>query len=168
MMTLMDRKTYPAPWGISLRVVSSLCVAAALLVNLLPFFAPAAGRAALALVGWGMLALLLGAMLFVVRGYTIEPDALAIRRLLWTTRVPRAGLQSVIFTPGAMRRSLRWCGNGGMFSITGWYRSRALGNYRAFVTDLNQTVVLRWATRTVVVSPENPEAFAAELSHRKS
>jgi hypothetical protein len=126
MMTLMDRKTYPAPWGISLRVVSSLCVAAALLVNLLPFFAPAAGRAALALVGWGMLALLLGAMLFVVRGYTIEPDALAIRRLLWTTRVPRAGLQSVIFTPGAMRRSLRWCGNGGMFSITGWYRSRAL------------------------------------------
>jgi hypothetical protein len=163
----MNSKTYHAPWGISLRLVSALCVAAGLLANLLPWFAPAAGRWALALVGGGMLALLLGATLFVVRGYTLEPDALAIRRLLWTTRVPRAGLQSATFTPGAMRRSLRF-GNGGMFSITGWYHSRALGNYRAFVTDLNRTVVLRFATRTVVVSPENPEAFAAELSNRKS
>jgi hypothetical protein len=149
-------------------VVSSLCVAVGLLVNALPFFAPVAGRAALALVGLGMLVLLLGAALFIVRGYTIEPDALAIRRLLWTSRVSLVGLQSAIFTPGAMRRSLRWCGNGGMFSITGWYRSRALGHYQAFVTDQNQTVVLRFATRTVVVSPENPEAFAAEFSNRKS
>jgi hypothetical protein len=152
----------------TLRVISSLCVAAGLLVNVLPFFAPPSGRVALALVGWGMLALLLGAALFVVRGYTIEPDVLAIRRLLWTSHVSLVGLQSAMFTPGAMRRSLRWCGNGGMFSITGWYRSRALGHYQAFVTDLNQTVVLRFATRTVVVSPENPEAFAAEFSNRKS
>jgi hypothetical protein len=152
----------------TLRVISSLCVAAGLLVNVLPFFAPPSGRVALALVGWGMLALLLGAALFVVRGYTIEPDVLAIRRLLWTSHVSLVGLQSAMFTPGAMRRSLRWCGNGGMFSITGWYRSRALGHYQAFVTDQNQTVVLRFATRTVVVSPENPEAFAAEFSNRKS
>jgi hypothetical protein len=51
-----------------------------------------------------------------------------------------------------------------MFSITGLFRNRALGNYRAFVTDLTQTVVLRFPKRTVVVSPQNPERFVADIS----
>ena len=160
----MNDKTYLAPWGISLRVVSSLCVAAGVFINALPFFARAAVRPSLELSGLGILLLLLVALLFVVRGYTIETDALIIRRLLWTTRVPLIGLQSATFTPGAMRRSLRLCGNGGMFSITGWYRSRTLGYYRAFVTELNHTVVLRFANKTIVVSPDKTELFVAEIS----
>lgn len=63
-----------------------------------------------------------------------------------------------------MRGSRRICGNGGMFSITGWYRNRALGTYRAFVTNLKDTVVLRFPARTIVISPENPERFVAEIS----
>ncbi len=65
-----------------------------------------------------------------------------------------------------MRTCLRTCGNGGMFSFTGWYWSRPLGHFRAFVTDLNRTVVLRFADRTLVVSPEHPEEFVREISHR--
>jgi hypothetical protein len=164
----MNPKTYLAPWGTSLVVVSSLCVAAGLIINALPFFAHAAIRQPLELSGLALLLILLSATLFIVRSYTIEPDTLAIRRLLWTTRVPLAGLQSAAFTPTAMRRSLRLFGNGGMFSITGWYRNGALGTYRAFVTDLNKTVVLKFAAKTIVISPENPEAFVADISHRKS
>jgi hypothetical protein len=104
------------------------------------------------------------ASLFVVRSYAIEFNELLIRRLLWTTRLPLAGLQSAEAVPDAMRGSLRLFGNGGMFSITGLFRNRALGNYRAFVTDLKKTVVLRFPKRTVVVSPENPEQFVAEIS----
>jgi len=110
------------------------------------------------------LLILPGAALFAIRGYAIEPNALAIRRLLWTTRLPLSGLQSAEAVPNVMRGSLRLFGNGGMFSITGLYRNRALGNYRAFVTDLKKTVVLRFPKRTVVVSPENPEQFVAEIS----
>jgi hypothetical protein len=33
-----------------------------------------------------------------------------------------------------MNKSLRACGNGGGFSFTGWYWSKSLGSYRAFVT----------------------------------
>lgn len=110
------------------------------------------------------LLILPGAALFIIRGYEIEPNVLAIRRLLWTTRLSLSGLQSATAEPNAMRGSLRLCGNGGLFSITGWYRNRALGNYRAFVTHLKKTVVLRFANRTVVVSPEKPEQFAAEIS----
>ena len=109
------------------------------------------------------LLLVLGAALFVIRSYTIEPNALAIQRLFWTTRLPLSGLQSAEVIPSAMSRSLRLCGNGGLFSFTGWYRSRTLGKYRAFVTDLTQTVVLRFPQRTIVVSPEKPEQFVAEI-----
>ena len=63
-----------------------------------------------------------------------------------------------------MRGSLRLFGNGGIFSITGLFRNRALGNYRAFVTDLKRTVVLRFPERIIVVSPECPEKFVAEIS----
>jgi hypothetical protein len=64
----------------------------------------------------------------------------------------------------AMKGSLRTCGNGGVFSFTGWYWSQSLGFYRAFVMDLNRTVVLRFGRRTVVVSPDDPAGFVAELN----
>jgi hypothetical protein len=115
-------------------------------------------------VGWLVALILPVAALFIVRSYAIEPNVLAIRRLLWTTRLPLAGLQSAEVSPNVMRGSLRLFGNGGMFSITGLFRNRALGNYRAFVTDLTKTVVLRFPNRTVVISPENPERFVADIS----
>ena len=59
--------------------------------------------------------------------------------------------------------SIRLVGNGGLFSYTGRYRNRALGPYQAWVNDMNRTVVLRFAERTLVVSPADPEAFAQEI-----
>src|SRR3954464_11996498 len=100
-----------------------------------------------------------GGALFTIRGYTVTPDALLVHRLFWTTRLPLAGLQSAQFEPNAMRWSIRTFGNGGLFSFTGWYRNKALGAYRAFVTDPHQTVVLHFPNRTVVVSPSVPAEF---------
>ncbi len=69
-----------------------------------------------------------------------------------------------------MRGSLRLFGNGGMFSITGLYRNRALGNYRAFVTDLKKTVVLRFMKRNNRCFAGKPGKvrrgnFAVRVSH---
>lgn len=108
--------------------------------------------------------LLPGAALFIIRSYTIEPNVLAIQRLFWATRLPLAGMQSAEIVPNVMRGSLRLFGNGGMLAITGFYRNRALGNYRAFVTDLTRAVVLKFPGKTIVVSPENPERFVSEIS----
>ena len=63
-----------------------------------------------------------------------------------------------------MRRSLRTFGNGGGFSFSGFYYNKRLGSYRAFVTDLHRTVVLRYAKRRVVVSPAAPEDFVRDLA----
>ena len=152
----MNLNTYKAPWG------KTLCWMSAFTVVLIPVVAvPVLFKNQ---VGWLVALILPAAALFIVRSYAIEPNALAIRRLLWTTRLSLAGLQSAELSPNVMRGSLRLFGNGGMFSITGLFRNRALGNYRAFVTDLTKTVVLRFPKRTVVVSPENPERFVAEIS----
>jgi hypothetical protein len=155
----MNLSTYKAPWGKTLCWMSAFSVVVVLAVSV-PIFLKIKREPA----GWLVALLLPVATLFIVRSYAIEPNVLAIRRLLWTTRLPLAGLQSAEVSPNVMRGSLRLFGNGGMFSFTGLFRNRALGNYRAFVTDLTRTVVLRFPKRTVVVSPENPERFVADIS----
>ena len=68
-----------------------------------------------------------------------------------------------------MARSIRVFGNGGLFAVTGIYRNRKLGTYRAYVTDRKLSVVLRTrAGKSIVVSPERPEAFLATLRARYS
>lgn len=155
-------KTYRAPWGKALRWSSALLVALAVAYPVAMSFLPGVPP----WVPWLLPAIVLACVPFVVRGYAITGDAILIRRLFWTTRLERSGLTSAEARPRAMRGSLRTCGNGGGFSFTGWYWSKALGAYRAYVTDLDRTVVLRFGKRTVVVSPDAPEDFAAELNRR--
>jgi len=156
---------YRAPWG-KLLIFTSLfatllCVAAGFggwwLHSLSLGLAPV-------LVSWLLPVLVFGCALFTVRGYVIIPDAILVRRLFWTTRLPRAGLKSASFEPGVMSKSLRTFGNGGFFSFTGWYWNKSLRSFRAYVTDLNRTVVLRYADRTVVISPDEPEEFVMQLT----
>lgn len=153
-------KHHGAPWSTTLiaisAVVSILCAGMAI-----GFVVGGHGS-----LPWAALiptSLVAGSALFCIRGYTITPEALLVHRLFWSTRVPLAGLQSARFEPGAMRGSLRTFGNGGLFSFSGFYRNRALGGYRALVTDLRRTVVLRFADRIVVVSPSSPEAFVRDI-----
>jgi hypothetical protein len=100
---------------------------------------------------------------FTISGYSITPGYILVHRLFWVTRLPLSDLQSAQFEPAAMQRSIRTFGNGGLFSITGFFRNSLLGKYRAFVTDQNLTVVLRFSERTVVISPAEPEEFVNEL-----
>jgi hypothetical protein len=65
-----------------------------------------------------------------------------------------------------MAHSWRIWGNGGLFAIHGWFQNRELGRYRAFVTDPDHAVVLRWPQVTVVVSPGEPARFVQVLQAR--
>jgi hypothetical protein len=154
-------KDYKAPWSTSLIIVSSL---ATLLCAGIAIGFVLGGRTALRWIALLPLAVIVGGALFTIRGYTVTPDAIRVHRLFWTTRLPLTGLQSVQFEPDAMRGSVRTCGNGGLFSFSGFFRNKALGAYRAFVTDLHRTVVLRFPSRTVVVSPSAPEEFIHDIS----
>jgi len=151
-------KNYKAPWSASLVVISLVAsivlvgTAVALLV-----------RDPHALAGWLLVAVVFLGALFVIRGYAISPNALLVRRLFWSTRLPLADLEAAQVVPDVMDGSWRLFGNGGLFTFSGLYRNETLGRYRAYVTNPHRTVVLRYPARTVVVSPSDPEEFVREL-----
>jgi len=157
---------FRAPWGRSLILISLLAASISLAVVLWPV--PSArnfGPGAIVLiVRVVLLAVLVGSALFAIRGYTVTPDSILIHRLLWATRLSRSSLESARFEPRAMRGSLRLFGNGGLFSFTGYFYSRLLGRYRAFVTDPQRTIVLCFRRGTVVISPDDPAAFVDAIA----
>ncbi len=162
-----------APWSTSVKATSALSVVVLVVVgSVLPYAVAEAShppfadgvRGLLRLVPFAIVAV---AALFVVRGYEVEGRELRVQRLLWETRVPLEGLEGAWRDPEAMARSTRIFGNGGLFAVTGLYRNKKLGMYRAYVTDRTQAVVLRMrADKAIVISPERPEAFLAALRAR--
>lgn len=154
-------KHYPAPWSTSLKVISSVVTIVCIGVAVGLIAGRQGSTRSLALVP---LALICGAALFTIRGYTVTPEQILVHRLFWTTPLPLTGLESAAVQPDAMRLSIRLLGNGGLFSFTGIFRNKVLGNYRAFVTHPHHAVVLRYAGRTVVVSPAAAEEFVNQLA----
>ncbi|MES2475810.1 MAG: PH domain-containing protein [Verrucomicrobiota bacterium] len=157
-------KIYQAPWGKTLKVLSLVMVLLAVAMLFGASFLPGGT------LGWrigtrfGLAAVVLACLPFMVLGYEITADAILIRRPLWKTRLELKGLISAVAVPNAMEKCLRTCGNGGMFSFTGWFWNNSLGTFSAYVTDHERTVVLRFEKRTVVVSPDRPEDFVRELT----
>jgi hypothetical protein len=156
-----------APWATSVKLVSAVATVVLLGVALVPVRIVSFGARVLfgkdadtALAALPLCILAFG-VLSGVRGYRFDGSTLVVERLLWESRVELAGLDRAWHDPAAMRRSVRLVGNGGLFSVTGIYRSGALGRYRAFVTDPARSVVLRCPARTVVVSPAEPDAMLA-------
>ncbi len=150
---------YGAPWGRPLKLTSALATLLCLGIAAWSF----AGPSSVKWVGYLPLAFALGSALFMVRGFELSKDALRVQRPFWTTCLPLADLVTGEYDPAAMRRSIRTLGNGGFYSYTGYYRNQALGSYRAYVTDLDRAVVLRFTNRRVVISPDDPVRFLREL-----
>jgi hypothetical protein len=155
---------HKAPWSRQLRITSALGLALCTAVGgfILIGFADRTPPL-ITLLGLGCILLPLFAVLFAVRGYTIEPERLVVQRLGWTTIIPLRDLQKVRIDPSAMTRCIRLLGNGGLFAFTGWFFSRPLGKFRAFATDPGRAVILGFSDQTLVVTPEEPELFASEL-----
>ena len=158
-----------APWSVMLIVSSTLAtilvvgvaLAAFRVVPYPPGFTHDFG-VGVALLPLACLAI---ALLFVVTGYTISPDALGIGRLFWTTVIPLSAPVGAELDPTVCRGSLRLIGNAGLFAFTGLYRNKRLGMYRLFATDFAQAVVLKRAGRTIVVSPASSQAFVDVVHH---
>jgi len=156
---------YAAPWGISVKLVT-------LFISVVLFGIPLAAIAMVHVSGLGLLIVVVPLSIwvftlpFMVLGYELTADELRIRRFGWKSVFPLNSLRSAQYNPNAMARSLRTFGNGGLFSVCGHFKNRELGHYRAFVTDPKNAVVLRFGEKTVVVSPERPEAFVAALDDR--
>lgn len=153
--------TFPARWSgllIGMTVAASLILVALTVWLQVPLGTPFG-----MLVRLLPLAILVGSVLFTIRGYELSGSELWIRRLWWSTVVDLGGLEAVAADPAATRGSIRTFGNGGLFSFSGWFRNKTLGSYRAWITDHRNAVVLRFPRRTLVVSPSDPAAFVERV-----
>jgi hypothetical protein len=159
---------FRAPWGhtlIAVSLLTSLLLVAIFLMGILTASRPLTEPL---LIGALPVAILAIAALFTVRGYILTERTLEVQRLVWNTSLSLNNLQSVEYRPDAMSHSLRTWGNGGLFSFTGHFRNSDLGAYRAFVTDLEHTVVLTFPDRKIVLSPENPGEFVDSVLQRRA
>jgi hypothetical protein len=94
-----------------------------------------------------------------VLGYCLTENEIQVKRLGWVTTLPLATLKSIEGNVDAMHGSLRLFGNGGLFSISGFFWNRQLKLYRAYATDPARAVVLRYPKRIVVITPHDPQHF---------
>jgi hypothetical protein len=101
-----------------------------------------------------------------IRRYRLAGEELLVERRLRTVRIPLAGLISASIDRDAMRHAWKMYGNDGLGAFSGRFRSRRLGAFRAYLTDAERAVVLRWPDRCVVISPEQPSYFLEAVRKR--
>jgi hypothetical protein len=155
---------FEAPWGLHLKIMT---ICGSLVCVGIPLYLTASNHQEMGSVMFGLMQspilLWLVCLLLSVRGYSITADHILIHRLIWVTRIPLEDLQSFDFDQSALRQSIRYFGNGGIFAICGLYRHRRLGIFRAFVTDTGRSVMLRFRSRAIIVSPDDPHRFVKVL-----
>lgn len=155
---------FDAPWGVSLKLITIFSIS--ILVGL-PIIGllNSAGNGIIWFISMVILPLiiLISATFFMVRGYELTKDKLFIQRLGWKSGLNLNELQSVEVDPEAMKRSIRTFGNGGLFCYVGKFRNKKLGSYRAFATDPELAVVLKFTDKVVIVTPDNPGKFVAQI-----
>lgn len=156
-----------APWSLFVRIVTpfTLLLMAAILAIGLAKGPAEFWRWQFPMVGLP-LTFLVASPFFVIRGYVLEEGGLRVQRLGWHSRVDLRHVRGVRHDPAAMKWAFKLFGNGGLFCFAGLFRSKALGNFRAFVTDPKNAVVIETDGRTYVVSPRDPEGLVKALEGR--
>lgn len=147
------RLRFSAPWSGWLTAIGAVLVAVALALVAVEAWVGVAVLGAVVALAAG----------FAVRGYEVGLEAVTVLRPGWSTRLELRGLEAVEADPAAFRLSLRTFGIGGPFAFVGHFRSPAVGAFQAYATAPARSVVLRWPDRTVVVTPDDPEAFVAAV-----
>jgi hypothetical protein len=156
---------FRAPWGRSLKLGTGLALSILIIIALLGVSTGPRNlwiwRAAMV---WLPLFIIASSLPFMVLGYALTEHTLEIRRLFWTTTLPLAGLEKASGNVDLVRGSLRVFGNGGLFSITGWFWNRQVGLYRAYATDLSRVVFLKYRNRRpVLITPHDTQHFLVRV-----
>jgi hypothetical protein len=161
---------FGAPWAVIVKVMTVVALTlyvgtSAVGLFVLPVTTPYFARLLMVVTP---VVLLATSLPFMVRGYVLREDELLIERLGWMNRVPLSSVESLVADPKALQGSIRLCGSAGLYGFFGWFRNAKLGVYRAYGTDPARSVVIKLTGRTIVVTPDDPGRFVAEVVSRQS
>jgi hypothetical protein len=101
-----------------------------------------------------------------IRAYRLEGRELVVVRPGFPVRFSLEGLDSIERDRDPMAGARKRRGNDGLGAVSGTFRSRKLGDFRAHVTDREHGVVLRAAAGTLVISPAQPGIFIDAVRRR--
>lgn len=162
-------EVFKAPWAISLIAITFVVSALLLGVVLIGLLTgPRDDYAWIVAMVIIPLVILLTSVFFSIRGYAITDNTLYVQRLGWKTKIDLHNLIAVDVDPQAMQSSFRKWGNGGLFSFSGKFYNRRLGHYEAYATDPQKAVVLKFRDRTIIITPDRPERFVAQIRATQS
>ncbi len=166
----MTTRTYAAPWGRRIWLITGAVTLFGLVFALvLPWSLPVRNpdeRRVLWLVAPVALLIVAGSSFWMIRGFELTSDTLIVHRSFWSNRIPLAAIQSAGLDARACEGAMKTLGNDGLFAMHGRFRSKRLGKFQAYVTDPANSVVLKLASDTIVISPANPRQFLSELNRR--
>lgn len=164
---MTDARVFRTMWGRSLRWLTALSAGALIALTVVAYVTTShLGPAVTLIIGAAALIALATILLRQIRGFAVTAEAIYILHLGWRLRLPLDGLVAVAVDPEAMRDAHMTFGGGRFADFFRTFRNRRLGDFTAFVTDRDRTVVLRFKDRTVVVSPADPEGFAEAMRRR--
>jgi len=167
--SLPDHDFAPAPLGGRVRLITWLCIASVVVVDamvaviLFERYPPWRVWSGLGIAPVFIAAIGYGAL---IRRYCLRGDEIVIERAWLTVRLPLAGVTTVESDREATHGAWKLMGNDGLGAYAGRFRSKKLGNFRAYVSDPACAVVLRWPDRCLVVSPAQPGEFIDALQAR--
>lgn len=159
--------SFKAPWSLSLKLITLFSVCLFLgFAGIGAMYADSGSEDVVSLLIALPIAIVVGAVFFVIRGYDVDLPArkLVVHRLGWTTTLDLAPLTGVEINPLAMKHALQVFGNGGLFCFAGRFWNKRLGFFRAYATDPERAVILRFPQRVIVVTPADPSRFERVVS----
>ena len=148
---------FRSPWSHGLKITTAVFL---LVLALAAFHAGPIGASII-------VAVVVLAAVFAVRGYSVSEGQLQIHHLGWSTRIDLSRLDGAAFRPEALAGSLRLGAIGGLFGSVGFFLSRELGSFRGYITDRARAVVLDVGGERVLVSPDRPDEFVAAVTFHR-
>ncbi|MGD0134237.1 MAG: PH domain-containing protein [Bryobacteraceae bacterium] len=94
------------------------------------------------------------------RGYSLAGRSILVQRLAGPARIDLSDVREARkAAPDDFRGCIRLGGSGGLFGYYGLFSTAKLGRCTWYVTDRSHCIVVVTPAKTVLVSPDNPEAF---------
>jgi hypothetical protein len=98
------------------------------------------------------------------RGYLLADRSILVKRLVGAARIPLEDVREARrATPDDFRGTIRLGGSGGLFGYYGLFSTSKLGRSTWYITNKSNSVVVTTAAKTVLFSPDDPDAFLATL-----
>ena len=136
------------------------------------FFLPALEHGAyFVLIGTSLVlvSIFVGAYLFRTTAYEITPQQLIIHRPFNKKILDKTNITKIeLLEEGALSRSTRLFGNGGLFGYYGKFSNRRFGYMTWYATNRANPVLLQMAGgKKVIITPDEGETFIAAFSNAR-